>query len=175
MGTYWTKCGKQFEKATEAATTGYKLPDTWDQMGKQCVTCPYRKEILKGWPHLHDHWECRAGSQEQNHATEYRGSVEDVKSLYIMSMNHDLLELIREWCEDHSDLSAQYNQDLPDCREQLAVRCSKNNTGKKAKAHLLKDFNQAGFHLIKVCEPVEARPVSYAGMKFSQVKDESLV
>jgi hypothetical protein len=161
MGTYWTKCGKQFTKATDAATTGYRLPDTKDETDPQCLACLFRKSIQKGWPSVHDHWECRAGSQEPCEITEYRGSVEDTRSLYVISLYPVLLEQIREWCVQHPDLEAQYNQDLPDCREQLSVRCTQNVKGKQAKKELVQEFK------LEKAEDIKAqRVVSFAGMKF---------
>jgi hypothetical protein len=132
------------------------------------MACLFRKSVKKGWPSVHDHWECRAGSQEPCQITEYRGSVEDTRSLYVISLYPVLLEQIREWCVQHPDLEAQYNQDLPDCREQLSVRCTPNRAGKQAKQELIREFK------LDRAEDIKAqRGVSFAGMKFPVEEDQA--
>ena len=112
MNTYYTKCGRTFQKSSTAAVTGYKI----DEADEQCKDCPFQIEVRKGWPTEFSHWECRAGSQEPNHKNEFYGSVNDKLTLSVYSLYNDFLESVLEFCNDHKELSASYNQDREDCR-----------------------------------------------------------
>lgn len=154
--TYWTKCGRQFEKNSTATVTGYTIEDEVAYIGDvrppgrikddQCRACPFVKEVYDGWGDNKRflRYECRAGSQPPNYRTDWTGSLDDKNSIHIHSLDFDLLERIRKYCEEHPDLSASYNSDsMPDCRMTLAVYCSPNKKGISAKHELIEKFLSA--------------------------------
>ncbi|PYG90161.1 hypothetical protein LY28_00041 [Ruminiclostridium sufflavum DSM 19573] len=135
--TYWTKCGIEFQKSSNADVTGYKV----DVTNTECTSCPFTNAVTKGWPAVFDHWECRAGSQKPNHKTEWTGSLEDKNTIGINSLDNQLMEKIRQYCTEHPDLSANYNADhLADCRRTLSIGCSSNKKGIAAKKVLIEKF-----------------------------------
>lgn len=139
--TYWTKCGRVFEKNSTAAVTGYHI-DLNAEENRECVECPFRVEVTEGWGEnaKHVRWECRAGSKPPNHKNEWIGSTEDKLSIHIKSLDHNFLEAVMKFCEEHPDLSAGYNQDLDDCRRVISVSCSQNKKGIMAKKALIEKF-----------------------------------
>jgi uncharacterized coiled-coil protein SlyX len=137
---FWTKCGRTFWKNSTAVVTGYTI-DFEDPQNEECTSCPFKVEVTEGWPPVFKRWECRAGSEPPNHTTEWKGSLEDKNSIHFYSLDSDLLEDIRKYCEDHPDLGAGYNADhLADCRRTLAVHCSPNKKGMAAKKELVEKF-----------------------------------
>lgn len=144
MATYYTKCGRTFEKSSTAVTTGYRMADDDIQChgdGAGQAQCPFRMDVKEGWPPVHKCWECRAGSQPPNHTTEWTGSLTDKNSIQIHSLDVALMEEIMSYCEAHPALGAAYNTDhLKDCRRTVAVHCLSNKTGIAAKKELIAKF-----------------------------------
>jgi hypothetical protein len=144
--TYWTKCGHEFEKNSTATVTGFEIPDSNERIiSGICAACPFPVEVTEGWGENKKHvrWECRAGSQPPNHKTEWAGNLDDKNTIQINSLDYNLLEEIREYCEAHPDLGAGYNTDhLADCRRTLSVCCSPNKKGITAKHELIEKFFQ---------------------------------
>lgn len=144
MATYYTKCGRTFEKSSTAVTTGYRMADDDIQChgdGAGQAQCPFRMDVKEGWPPVHKCWECRAGSKPPNHATEWTGSLEDKNTIQIHSLDVALMEEIMSYCEAHPALGAAYNTDhLDDCRRTIAVHCISNKTGIAAKKELIAKF-----------------------------------
>ena len=149
--TYWTKCGREFQKNSTAVVTGYEIKDEVAYSGdirpagrivdNQCRACPFVVSVKEGWPPVHKRYECRAGSEKPNHTTEWTGSLEDKNTIQIHSLDHQLLEKIKDFCENHSDLGAGYNADhMADCRRTLAISCSSNKKGIAAKRELVEKF-----------------------------------
>lgn len=136
LKTYYTKCGKTFEKSSTADVTGYTI----DKNDKECANCPFQVEVTEGYPPVHKRWECRAGSQKPNKNNEWVGSVEDKNTIRINSLDNNFLEFIIEYCEEHPDLSAGYNQDLADCRRTISISCSQNKKGIAAKKAIIEKF-----------------------------------
>jgi hypothetical protein len=137
--TYWTKCGRMFEKNSTAVVTGFEV----NENDQQCVACPFRIEVTEGWGENKKHirWECRAGSREPNHTTEWTGSLEDKNTLNIHSLDHQLMEEILLFCKNHPDLGAGYNADhMADCRRTISVSCSSNKKGIAAKKELIEKY-----------------------------------
>jgi hypothetical protein len=136
--TYWTKCGRKFEKNSTAAVTGYTI----DESDKECADCPFWVEVTDGWGEnkRHIRWECRAGSKPPNQVNDWVGSTEDKLTIQIRSLHKDFLESIFEYCESQPDLSAGYNQDEDDCRRVISVSCSQNKKGMAAKKALIEKF-----------------------------------
>lgn len=143
---YWTKCGHEFEKNSTATVTGFEIPDSNERIiSGICAACPFPVEVTEGWGENKKHvrWECRAGSQPPNHKTEWAGNLDDKNTIQINSLDYNLLEEIREYCEAHPDLGAGYNTDhLADCRRTLSVCCSPNKKGITAKHELIEKFFQ---------------------------------
>lgn len=146
MATYYTKCGREFNKSSSATVTGYQiaelLNDTHKIMDLKCQICPFPVEIKEGFPErVHKRWECRAGSKPPLDKTEWTGSLDDKNTIQIHSLNHELLEEIRLFCTDHSELGASYNADhLADCRRTLSICCSSNKKGIAAKKAVISKF-----------------------------------
>ena len=150
--TYWTKCGIEFQKSTNADVTGYELkllPNATDPLKVkddiervECRQCPFVKLVEEGYPEpVFKRFECRAGSQPPNHNTEWRGSLEDKNTLNIHGLDHELMEEIREYCINHPELWAAYNADyMADCRRTLSISCSANKKGIAAKKELVEKF-----------------------------------
>ena len=141
--SYYTKCGRKFEKNSTAVVTGYELGE--DGRGKlidrTCAKCPWPVEVKDGWPLVHKRWECRAGSQPPNHETTWRGSLDDKNTIQIDSLDHGLMEEIRQYCIAHPGLGARYTADcMADCRRTLSVSCSQNKKGIAAKKELIEKF-----------------------------------
>ena len=130
MSNYYTKCGREFQKSSTSVTTGYRMADDDIQChgnGSGQAPCPFRVEVKEGWPQVHKCWECRAGSQPPNHATEWTGSLMDKNSIQIHSLDVALMEQIIVYCEAHPALAASYNIDhLDDCRRSISISCSGN-------------------------------------------------
>jgi hypothetical protein len=116
--------------------TGYTI----DPEKNECANCPFPIEVTKGWPPVHDKWECRAGSRPPNKKSEWRGNLNDKATMAIWSLDNELLESIREYCIAHPELGASYNQDLDDCRKVLSISCSANKKGMAAKKELVDKF-----------------------------------
>ena len=134
---FWTKCGREFTKSTNALVTGYTI----DENDKECADCPFQVEVTQGWPEKkHVRWECRAGSKPPNHTNDWTGSLEDKNSIHIRSLDNNFLEAVLEYCKEHPDLSAGYTQDLEDCRRCISVSCSANKKGIAAKKALIEKF-----------------------------------
>lgn len=145
--TYYTKCGKEFQKSSTADVTGYKLELTEDgklndqsEEYKKCLECPFKVKVNKGYPGVFDRWECRAGSKSPNQNNDWIGSAEDKNTIKIYSLHNDFLESVMEYCEHEEDLFAAYNQDLSDCRCVISVSCSQNKKGIAAKKKLIEKF-----------------------------------
>lgn len=136
MKTYYTKCGREFEKSSTAGVTGHHIPDG----DKLCEECPFRKAVNEGWPPVFKRWECRAGSQPPNQKDDWRGSLDDKNTIHIQSLHNDFLEAVLEYCKTVDDLGAGYNQDLEDCRRVISVNCSGNKKGIAAKKALIEKF-----------------------------------
>lgn len=134
--TYWTKCGRKFEKNSTAGVTGYHIPDG----DMQCEECPFRLEVKEGWPPLFKRWECRAGSLQPNQSNDWKGSLEDKNTIHVYSLHQDFLEAVMEYCQATEDLGGQYNQDSEDCRRTISVSCSSNKKGIAAKKALIEEF-----------------------------------
>jgi hypothetical protein len=151
--TFWTKCGRQFEKNSMAEVTGYEIKDEVAYMGAvrpagrivddQCRACPFVNKVTDGYGDKERflRFECRAGSKPPNHKTEWVGSLDDKNTININSLDHNLLEEILQYCKDHPDLGAGYNADhLADCRRTLSISCSSNKKGIAAKKELIEKF-----------------------------------
>lgn len=150
--TFWTKCGRQFEKNSTAIVTGYHI-DLQDDGSipahlkgnddlAECVKCPFKIKVTEGWSDpVFKRWECRAGSQPPNHKTEWKGNLKDKATIYIHSLDHELLEAIRLFCNDHPNLGCGYLADsMADCRRTLSISCSPNKKGIAAKRELIEKF-----------------------------------
>jgi hypothetical protein len=150
--TYWTKCGIEFQKSTNADVTGYELkllPSAKDPLKVksdiehvECRTCPFVRIVEEGYPDpIFKRFECRAGSKAPNHKTEWTGSLEDKNTINIHSLDHQLMEEILQFCKNHPDLGAGYNADhMADCRRTISVSCSSNKKGIAAKKELIDKF-----------------------------------
>lgn len=142
MGTYYTKCGREFKKTTKASVTGYKI----DEADYECMNCIFRIEITKGYPPEFDRWECRSGSKPPNQANEWSGRLDDKTTLYIKSLNIDFINRVIEYCESNSGngiASCSFSQDIEDCRRLISVSFEQNKKGIAAKKALVDElFNK---------------------------------
>ena len=143
MNTYYTKCGRTFEKSTKADTTGYHITEENGAIADQeCAECPFPIEVKDGWGDTatHKRWECRAGSLPPNRENTYQGRADDKCTLQISSIDHDFCEAVIAYAQGHPDLGANYTQDRADCRRVVSVSCSQNKKGMAAKQELLDKF-----------------------------------
>lgn len=162
--SYYTKCGRKFEKNSTAVVTGYELGEDGrgELIDRTCAKCPWPVEVKEGWPQVHKRWECRAGSQPPNHTTEWTGSLENKNTISIHSLDHQLMEEIKEFCKNHPDLGAGYNADhMADCRRTMAISCSSNKKGMAAKRELIEKFfpEEEKWTLPESCLDCSYRPV----------------
>lgn len=135
--TYYTKCGREFKKSTNAGVTGYLLPEG----DKECENCPFQIKVTEGYSNpVFKRWECRAESKPPNKTDDYNGSTTDKLTISIRSLHNEFLELVLEYCKAQPDLNASYNQDLEDCRRVISVSCSPNKKGIAAKKALIEKF-----------------------------------
>jgi hypothetical protein len=135
--TYYTKCGRQFEKSSTAGVTGYEMSVD----DKKCAECPFQIDVREGYPEtVHKRWECRAGSKPPNQKDDWGGNIDDKCNIHIKSLHNDFLESVIEYCKDHLDLSAGYSQDIEDCRRVISIGCSSNKKGIAAKKALIEKF-----------------------------------
>ena len=143
MNTYYTKCGRTFEKSTKADTTGYHIAEENGVIADQeCADCPFPIDVKDGWGDTatHKRWECRAGSEPPNHENAYQGSADDKCTLQVISLDHDFCEAVIAYAQKHPDLGANYTQDRADCRRVVSVSCSQNKKGMEAKQELIDKF-----------------------------------
>lgn len=143
MNTYYTKCGRTFEKSTKADTSGYHIAEENGIITDEvCAACPFPIDIKDGWGEkaTHKRWECRAGSFPPNHENTCQGRADDKCTLRVCSLDHDFCEAVIAFAKDHPDLGASYNQDCADCRRTVSVSCSQNKKGMAAKQELIDRF-----------------------------------
>jgi len=143
MSTYYTKCGIEFSKSTNAETTGYHIEgDDFAAYDGKCSECPFIIDVKDGCGEnaTHKRWECRAGSQPPNHVNSYSGNANDKCTLRVYSLDHEFCESVIAFAKDHPELGASYNQDLSDCRRAVSVSCSGNKKGMAAKQELIDKF-----------------------------------
>jgi hypothetical protein len=169
MTKYYTKCGREGEKSTKAATTGYGIDEIANEQGVfpvdvQCRICPWVIDVEEyvGGKRQHKRLECRAGSQPPNFKTEWLGSLDDKNNIHIRSLDHELMESVIEYCKAHEYLSADYNAvDLPDCRRVISVYCDQNKAGVTAKADMIAKFFPDGSAEAEETEPDELTFLCY--------------
>lgn len=150
MKTFYTKCGRKFEKSSTASVTGYHIDDN-DQ---ECTECPFRLEVTKGWPAVHERWECRAGSKPPNKKNEWSGRLDDKTTLSIKSLNIDFIEKARDYLiqnEGKGIAGWSFNQDLDDCRRVITVAVEQNKKGIAAKKSLVEQLFEATEKEEKLC------------------------
>ncbi len=149
--TYYTKCGRKFEKSSTAAVTGYTVnleagfhspnPGKDEIKDPECRTCPFIIEIRDGYPEsVFKRFECRAGSLPPSNKNEWSGDLDGKNSIQVKSLEHNFLERVLQYCKEQPDLNASYNQDLEDCRRILSISCSQNKKGVAAKKALIEKF-----------------------------------
>lgn len=147
MNTYYTKCGRKFEKSTKADTTGYQMAQQIEADGTlgrvmdiKCGKCPFVVDVKEGWPARHKRYECRAGSRLPNHKSDWIGILDDKYSIHVHSLDHDFCERIIAFCNANPYLAAGYNQDCADCRRTVSISCAANRAGIAAKKVFIETF-----------------------------------
>lgn len=138
MAVYYTKCGKKFNKNTNAATTGYtcktnRLGDLVDE----CKTCNFPEIKLKREFAV---YECRAGSKPPSFINTLAGNLDDMNAIRIYSLNLGLLKFIHDFAERDPELVPYWCKDNDDCRKVISIACSKNKKGIAAKKELAEWF-----------------------------------
>ncbi len=147
MGTYYTKCGREFKKSTKADVTGYEIIEKDSKItDSECAGCTFVIDVTEGWPsRVHKRFECRAGSKPPNHTNEYQGSAKDKNTLHVLSLDPVFCEAVIAFAKAHPDLSASFGQDhLANCRRSISIYPSANKKGMAAKQELLDKFFAAG-------------------------------
>lgn len=137
MSVYYTKCGKKFNKSTNAETTGYTCEtEPNGQLNEKCRMCGF-SQIRKN-NHNELISECRAGSKPPSFMNTLEGSLDDMNKLRIYSMNLDFCQSIYDYADADSELVPYFCKDSADCRKVISISCSKNKIGMAAKKSLLK-------------------------------------
>lgn len=153
---YICKCGKNFSKSGNAATTGFR------ETGN-CFGCPYllpygenyfddvqRAVVLdiKGY-------ECRA-SQFLRYQTELSVALDDKTTIRIESLDFDFLERVSNWVKEHypdGELFGSFSREdirsaeyTSDGRYRYSLSCSQNKKGIAAKRVLWAEFFDEAYH-----------------------------
>lgn len=153
---YICKCGKNFSKSSNAATTGFRDTDT-------CRGCPH---LLPYGKHYFDDvqrafvldikgYECRA-SQFLRYQTELSGALDDKTTIRIESLDFDFLERVSDWVKEHypdGELSGSFSREnirsaeyTSDGRYRYSLSCSQNKKGIAAKRALWAEFFDETYH-----------------------------
>lgn len=143
--TYYTKCGRPFQKTSNALVTGYRMdPNDMECHGDPSTDkgpCPFRNEVTKGWPPVFDCYECRAGSKKPNHKNDYSTNMNDKTTMHAKSLDIEFLKDVQEFCGSLEGCDGiGYNSDLEDCRRQLSISFTQNKKGLAAKRQIVEKF-----------------------------------
>lgn len=147
---YICKCGKNFSKSSNAATTGFRDTDT-------CRGCPhllpygenYFDDVQRAFVLDIKGYECRA-SQFLRYQTELSGALDDKTTIRIESLDFDFLERVSNWVKEHypdGELSGSFSREdirsaeyTSDGRYCYSLSCSQNKKGIAAKRVLWAEF-----------------------------------
>lgn len=153
---YICKCGKNFSKSSNAATTGFRDTDT-------CRGCPhllpygenYFDDVQRAFVLDIKGYECRA-SQFLRYQTELSGALDDKTTIRIESLDFDFLEHVSDWVEEHypdGELSGSFAREnirsaeyMSDGRYRYTLSCSQNKKGIAAKRALWAEFFDETYH-----------------------------
>lgn len=153
---YICKCGKNFSKSSNAATTGFRDTDT-------CRGCPhllpygenYFDDVQRAFVLDIKGYECRA-SQFLRYQTELSGALDDKTTIRIESLDFDFLERVSNWVKEHypdGELSGSFSREnirsaeyTSDGRYRYSLSCSQNKKGIAAKRALWAEFFDETYH-----------------------------
>lgn len=153
---YICKCGKNFSKPSNAATTGFRDTDT-------CRGCPhllpygenYFDDVQRAFVLDIKGYECRA-SQFLRYQTELSGALDDKTTIRIESLDFDFLERVSNWVKEHypdGELSGSFSREnirsaeyTSDGRYRYSLSCSQNKKGIAAKRALWAEFFDEAYH-----------------------------
>lgn len=153
---YICKCGKNFSKSSNAATTGFRDTDT-------CRSCPhllpygenYFDDVQRALVLDIKGYECRA-SQFLRYQTELSGALDDKTTIRIESLDFDFLERGSNWVKEHypdGELSGSFSREnirsaeyTSDGRYRYSLSCSQNKKGIAAKRALWAEFFDETYH-----------------------------
>ena len=155
MSIYYTKCGKKFNKNTNAATTGFLCEiDELGGLVDKCKSCSFTEMKRKGDFIV---YECRAGSKPPSFINTLAGNLDDMNAIRIYSLNLGLLNLIYDYAERDSELVPYWRKDNDDCRKVISIACSKNKKGIAAKKQFAEwFFGDGGFECQGIVLSVES-------------------
>jgi hypothetical protein len=148
MTTYICKCGRTFQKNTEAGTTGFRMPDYGPE--HECFGCPFVCKVMTWDPGTQQNavqnHECR-GSKELQYETQAALSLGDKCVGRIYGLDLDFLHQVRAFADSldsidpdryaFSDRPADYGDDG---RFKLTIYPAQNNKGIAAKQTLFEEF-----------------------------------
>lgn len=153
---YICKCGKNFSKSSNAATTGFRDTDT-------CRGCPhllpygenYFDDVQQAFVLDIKGYECRA-SQFLRYQTELSGALDDKTTIRIESLDFDFLERVSNWVKDHypdGELFGSFSREnirsaeyTSNGRYRYTLSCSQNKKGIAAKRALWAEFFDETYH-----------------------------
>lgn len=153
---YICKCGKNFSKSGNAATTGFRDTDT-------CRGCPhllpygenYFDDVQRAFVLGIKGYECRA-SQFLRYQTELSGALDDKTTIHIKSLDLDFLERVSNWVKEHypdGELFGSFSREnirsaeyTSDGRYRYSLSCSQNKKGIAAKRALWAEFFDETYH-----------------------------
>lgn len=139
MAKFYTKCGREFTKSTKSLVTGYRMADD----DAECIACPFRVDVMDGWPREHKYWECRGGSQPPNHTTEPGSTAINCHhTLHIYTLDLTFLDKVKAFASEVPGYTgASYLSDsLSDCRKTIAVSFEANRNGNACRQAILEFF-----------------------------------
>ena len=148
MTTYICKCGRTFQKNTEAGTTGFRMPDYGPE--HECFGCPFVCKVMTWDPGTQQNavqnHECR-GSKELQYETQAVLSLGDKCVGRIYGLDLNFLHQVRAFADSldginpdryaFSDRPADY---CDDGRFKLTIYPAQNNKGIAAKQTLFEKF-----------------------------------
>lgn len=154
MTTYICKCGRRVKKSTDTSTTGNRLSGY--APGHECWGCPYAMpygnyqwdESARTVSRETQGYECRM-SKTLTYASEFAGSIKDICTCRVHSLDFDFLSQVSAWIKDtypDREIFGSFSKDIrasdygSDGRYCLTITCAQNLKGVAAKRELLGQF-----------------------------------
>lgn len=144
LKTYYTKCGKTFEKSSTAGTTRF------DSVNEKCICagCEFIENAVttKKGKEVHITY-CQAGSKEPNSKNEYSTNNDnDSSTLSIVSLDMKFLKEVYDFAVSQIGCTASgwpecfHAVDKEDCRKSMPLYFESNKKGKAAKKAIIEKF-----------------------------------
>lgn len=142
MKTYYTKCGKTFEKSSTSVTTRY------EHINNDCIGCEFIENIdtTREGRNIKVSY-CQAGSEKPNNKNEYSTTREDdASTLSIVSLDMKFLKEVYDFAISQLGCTSSgwpkhfHAVDRGDCRKSMPLYFESNKKGKSAKKAIIEKF-----------------------------------